>query len=59
MVLARKLDWGGDTMSSIASGVRELRVTLGAALASGVQAADPIDELGRRREERLKRAGSG
>lgn len=58
MVLAAKLDRGGDTGSAVAALVRELRATMVDALANAEVAEDPVDELRRKREERQSRAGS-
>lgn len=57
MVLATKLDQGRDTGSAVASLVRELRATMAEALANTKVAADPVDELRRKREERQSRVG--
>lgn len=57
MVIAAKLDRGGDTGSAVAALVRELRAAVAEATAGVKMAADPLDEIARKREERLARAG--
>lgn len=57
LLLARRLDEGGmDTGSSVAAMIREHRVTLAEAVASGKVAADPLDQLAAQRQSRLARA---
>jgi hypothetical protein len=53
LVLARRLESPMETGASIASMTRQLRETMGDALKGAAQAADPLDEIRRRRE--LKR----
>ena len=54
MLLARRLDGGGnDTGSSVAALVREHRSTLADAVKDAKVAADPLDQLARRRVDRL------
>jgi hypothetical protein len=53
LVLARKLDHGGDTGSGIAALVRELRVTVEAAMAEAEVESDPVVDLAERRRMRL------
>ena len=56
VVLARRLDHGGDTGSAVATLVRELRTTLAAVKAYGsASAGSVVDELRRKREERAAR----
>lgn len=58
LALADRIDRGGfaDTGSSLAALVRELRSTIDAALASA-EVVGPVDELRRKRLERLGRSG--
>lgn len=57
LILAYRLDGGSfDTGSSVAALVREHRVAVAAAVDSGRVAADPLDELAKRRSERRARA---
>lgn len=54
LLLARRLDGGGmDTGSSVAALVREHRATLADAVKDAKVAADPLDQLARRRVDRL------
>lgn len=54
LVLARRLDARTmDTGSAVAAVARQLEVTLEAAVAGAHMAADPVDELRRRRDEKL------
>lgn len=59
LALAKRIDSGSfaDTGSSFAAVVKELRATLGEALADAAVPDDPVDELRARREAR--RAGNG
>lgn len=50
LALARRIDTGTDSGSALASAVKQLRETLDAALDGTKVAADPLDELRRRRE---------
>jgi uncharacterized OB-fold protein len=53
VMLARRLDGiSADTGSSVAAVVREHKKTLSDAIAAGTAAADPLDELTKRRQER-------
>ena len=54
MALARRIDTGVDTGSSVAALSKELREVMALAMQGVAVAADPVDELMRRRE--LKRA---
>ena len=54
--LARTLAAGGHTASGSAALARELRATLDAATAGARQAADTVDELLKRREQRRRGA---
>lgn len=53
MVLARRLDKGGDTGSAIAALARELRAAIEAAVADAPVVDDPVDEFTRRRQLRV------
>lgn len=54
LVLARRLDSRTmDTGSAVAAVVRQLDATVEAAVAGAHMAADPVDELRRRRDEKL------
>lgn len=57
LVIARKLDAGGDTGSAVAALTRELRAAVAEAVANATVAGDQIDEIARKREERLRRVG--
>lgn len=57
MALARRIDSRTDNGSGLSSLVRELRVTLDAALEGAARSADELDELGAKRLERARRAG--
>lgn len=60
LVLARRLDCAtADTGSSVAAVVRQLRDTMTSALAGAHPAADPVDELRRRRDRKLGIIGDG
>lgn len=56
LLLAAKLDAGGDTGSAMASLSKQHLAALAEATRDVQQAADPVDELRRRREARLKGA---
>lgn len=56
LVLAARIDAGADSGASIAAMVKQLHATMAVALEHAELAADPIDELRRRREAR--RAGA-
>jgi hypothetical protein len=58
LVLAAKLDRGGDTGSAIAALVRELRSALVDALEDVTSSMDPVDRLQQQRLKRQQRAGS-
>lgn len=58
MVIAGKLDRGGDTGSAVAALVRELRASVAEALSEAEVPDDPVDDLTRKREERRARAGA-
>ena len=53
LVLAGRLDAGEDPGSAMAAMAKELRATMTELTRSTPAAADPVDELKRRREERL------
>lgn len=53
--LARQLDRGGHTGSQTASLSRELRASIGAAVAGGTPVDDALDDLQRQRAERIAR----
>lgn len=52
LTLAARLDQGQDPGSAMAAMAKELRVTMAELGRTGQAAADPVDELRRRREER-------
>lgn len=55
--LARRLDAGGESGSQAAAVNRELRATLEQATKGAAGAADPVDELSKRRGRRVARGG--
>ena len=55
IALARRVDAGHESGSSVAALVRELRVTLEAALDGAARADDVVDELRRKREQLRRR----
>lgn len=57
VLLARKLDMGGDTGSSMAALAREHRAALEDALRGAEVVDDPVDELRDRRRKRLRSSG--
>lgn len=58
LVLARRLDAVTfDTGSAVAAVVRQWDATLEAAVAGAHMAADPVDEVRRRRDEKLSKLG--
>lgn len=58
LVLARRLDHPTlDTGSAVSSLVKQLSATLDAALAGATSVEDPVDELRRRRDEKLGKLG--
>ncbi|RMH79004.1 MAG: hypothetical protein D6683_06880 [Actinomyces sp.] len=56
LALAAAIDLGGQSGSSLAAMVRELRTTMAEAMLGAEIAGDPIDELKARREARLRGA---
>lgn len=58
VLLARRLDARTmDTGSAVAAVVRQLQTTMEAAVAGAHMAADPVDEVRRRRDEKLGKLG--
>lgn len=55
LALARRLDYGRDTGTALASLAKQLEATLGSATKGVASAADPLDELRARRDR--KRTG--
>ena len=55
LALARRVDAGHESGSSVAALVRELRVTMEAALDGAARADDVVDELRRKREQLRRR----
>lgn len=59
LALAARLQFAtADTGSALASVSKELRATLAAATEGAERAADPVDELRRKREERQRKRGA-
>lgn len=60
LVLARRIDGSAqETPQALAALVRELRATLAEALDGAGQAADTVDEVGARRDAKLRAVGGG
>jgi hypothetical protein len=58
LILASRLDsQTADTGSAMASVARELRASLAAAL-SGATSGDQVDEIAKKRDEKLKKLGA-
>ena len=56
LILAAQVAAGRDTLAGLSSGVKQLEASVAAALAS-VTRADQMDEVTRRRDEKLRAAG--
>lgn len=57
LLLARKLDQGGDTGSAMAALAKQHLASLEAAVRDAELASDPVDELRSRRQRRLSASG--
>ncbi len=58
LVLAAKIDAGIDPLSAINGAVKQLGETLAALRDLSAPVADPVDELRRKREDRMRRAAT-